>query len=253
MMKLAQLLLILLLSVAILPSTASADNEPTWYDIELILFRHGSSAAGQSENWPADPGSPDWSSAVNLVSAGSDGSGQQRPYSLLPQSAWRLTPEYNALRKTRGELEPLFHKAWRQPVDPPNSAKPIHLGAEQGDGLPLAPFEGLIKISVNRYLHVELDLLLRRAVSINTTLNSAEAALTPSLGSVRVTGKRRMRSGEIHYIDHPLMGALILISRVEMEPPTPAEPINPEEAVPTKPAETSTAVKKESAAATTAK
>ncbi|MCW8889961.1 MAG: peptidoglycan binding protein CsiV [Sedimenticola sp.] len=212
MKKPAQLLFSLLAILIALPQLVSAENEQTWYDIELILYKQGSSYSAKSEHWPTDPGSPDWSEAVNLVP---EASGKQQPYALLPRPDWRLTAAFNALRNTRGELEPLFHQAWRQPVAGPKNAKPIYLGS------PTGLFEGVIKISVNRYLHVDLDLLLKNALGNTLPATSSEDALSPSLGSVRVTGKRRMRSGEIHYIDHPMMGALILISRIEVTTPEP--------------------------------
>lgn len=234
MIKPAQLLVSLLLILMVLPPVASANNNQTWYDIELILFKQGS---GYSEHWPSDPGSPDWSEAVNLVAAVS---GKRQPYALLPRADWRLRSAFNALRKTQGDLQPLFHQAWRQPVAGPKNAKAIYLTSSSSASAGL--FEGVIKISVNRYLHVALDLLLKNAVRDSAQVNNSEALSSPSFGSVRVTGKRRMRSGEIHYIDHPMMGALILISRIEVETPEP-EPTPTVESVPgesTTPSETDT-------------
>lgn len=215
-MKLAQLLLALLLSAAPLSQAIAAENEATWYDVELILFKQGSPGTGNTEHWPADPGSPDWSNSINLVPAGAEKTDQQQPFTLLPRKDWRLTPVFNALHKTRGEIEPLFHQAWRQPVASSGSAKTINLRSAQLGETTVAPFEGVIKISVSRYLHVDLDLLLKQATLPPTPSNNAEALLSPSYGSVRFTGNRRMRSGEVHYIDHPMMGALILISRIEV-------------------------------------
>jgi len=217
-MKSSQLLFTLLIFLTSLSQAANATNEATWYDIELILFKQGSSYTAKSEHWPADPGSPDWSDAVNLIPGVS---GEQRPYALLPRSDWRLTAAFNALRKTRGELDPIFHQAWRQPVVSLKSAKAIYLQSDPN--APAGLFEGVIKISVNRYLHVDLDLLLKNAIGSSATSDSSSGSLSPAFGNVRVTGKRRMRSGETHYIDHPMMGALILISRIE-EKTTPPEP-----------------------------
>lgn len=222
-MKPAQLLLALLLSVVPLAQAIAAETEATWYDVELILFKQGSPGAGSTEHWSADPGSPDWSNSVSLIPAGAEKTDQQRPYTLLPRNDWRLTAVFNALQKTRGEIEPLFHQAWRQPVASSGSAKAIYLGPTQQSGAIIAPFEGVIKISVNRYLHVDLDLLLKQTILPDSKPINAEATLSPSYGSVRFTGNRRMRSGEVHYIDHPMMGALILISRIE-RPQTEPEP-----------------------------
>lgn len=214
-MKLAQPLLALLLGVASLAQAIATENEATWYDVELILFKRGSAATGNTEQWPADPGSPDWDNSITLIPAEAEKTDQQ-PYTLLPRKEWRLTTLFNALQKRRGEIEPLFHQAWRQPVASAASAKAIYLGPVQRADATMAPFEGLIKISVSRYLHVELDLLLKQLSFPNSTPNNAGAVSSPSYGSVRFTANRRMRSGEVHYIDHPMMGALILISRIEV-------------------------------------
>lgn len=216
-MKLFQSLFALTLSLSVLTSPLQAADSAPWYDVELILFKQNPGSSGASENWPEDPGSPDWTGAVNLQpqSAG-------RSYSLLPRSAWRLNAHYNTLRSRSG-FEPLFHKAWRQQVTTSRAAKSIYLGPDtiRTTGPVPAPFEGLIKISVSRYLHVELDVLLRGANS-NRPLNTPDALASPSRGSIRFQAKRRMRSDELHYIDHPKMGALIMISRAKL--PQPAAP-----------------------------
>ena len=36
--------------------------------------------------------------------------------------------------------------------------------------------------------------------------------------AVRVTHKRRMRSNEVHYLDHPLLGIVIKVTPYEFEP-----------------------------------
>ncbi len=224
-MKLLQSFIAILLSCYALTCAAQAADAAPWYDIELILFKQGSSGNESTENWPEDPGSPDWANTVSLHSAPADDPFQ--PYTLLPKSSWRLNAEYNALQRTRGEMEPLFHQAWRQPVTTRN-AEAIYLGPtlQHPDGSPPAPFEGVIKISVNRYLHVDLDLLLRGANELPPPA-SPELLPSPNRGSIRFVGKRRMRSGELHYIDHPRMGALILISRIEPPKPEPVQAVEP--------------------------
>ena len=44
----------------------------------------------------------------------------------------------------------------------------------------------------------------------------------------RMQARRRMRSGELHYIDHPLMGVLIKITPYELPKPVPIVPVEPE-------------------------
>lgn len=221
-MRLLHLTCSLLLALLMLSPAWAADSAP-WYEIELILFKQGGGDP-DTEQWPDDPGSPDWSNLVSLNPGITDDPSQPQPYSVLPTSAWQLRTLYDRLRRS-SLAEPLFHQAWKQPVASSESAaQPIYLGPDfdrAAEGSPLPLFEGTIKISVNRYFHVNLDLLLTGA---NRTLPATASLLTasPTLGSVRFQASRRMRSGEVHYIDHPMIGALIQISRIE--PPPPAEP-----------------------------
>lgn len=213
------LLLGLLISIPL-----QAAEETPWYEIELILFKQGPDS-GNSEQWPDDPGSPDWEGMVSLVPEVTDSTGQPPPYAVLPSSAWQLRALYNELGRSNG-VEPLFHQTWRQPVvSSATAAHPVYLGPHFNravDTSPTPPFEGTIRISVNRYFHVNLDLLLMGANRAATATEPPPLANSPTWGSIRFIASRRMRSGELHYIDHPRVGALILISRVE--PPPPAEP-----------------------------
>lgn len=120
---------------------------------------------------------------------------------MLPNGGGRLGAESNALQRTPG-YTPLIHAAWRQNVTGSENAKAWYLKSEQ-DIVPGTPtVEGLVKISVGRYLHAELDLLVRK---------KADGGVG-NFKSYRFTTHRRMRSKELHYIDHPLVGVLIEIN-----------------------------------------
>lgn len=62
---------------------------------------------------------------------------------------------------------------------------------------------GLIRVRRGRYLHVDVDLLLRNATSSDP---------------IRAKLYRRMASGELHYLDHPKLG--ILIRAVKLRAPS---------------------------------
>ncbi len=158
-------------------------------------------------------------------------------YQQLPDERLQLGEIYQKLTATNGQLEPLVHMAWRQQVEPPEHAKTLYLllptdEAEQTPGLPdqseLSQLEGRIKISIKRYLHVDFDLVLRRLTAPRTTDEATLTALSPSYQAYRMQAHRRMRSKELHYIDHPLMGILIIARRYEIPEPV-NEPPPPEE------------------------
>ncbi|MCW8908256.1 MAG: peptidoglycan binding protein CsiV [Sedimenticola sp.] len=210
---------LLLALLVVLPAQAAEDV--TWYEIELILFKQGEGGT-DTEQWPEDPGSPDWDNLVTLQPPTGGNTAQRQPFEILPESSWQLRNLYNGLRRSAA-AEPLFYQAWRQPVSGNEAdSRPIYLGPRlerTEDTDPTPQFEGTLRISVNRYFHVNIDLLLMGA---NRTIPVTESPLftSPTLGSIRFAAKRRMRSGELHYIDHPKLGALIQISRIETEPAT---------------------------------
>lgn len=108
-----------------------------------------------------------------------------------------------------------------------------------------APFEGVVRLGVKRYLHLLVDLVLRREVPVEVAeerpaadvvvaipleLNSQETAtagmpteVEPAVGTTlrtyRLRESRRMRSGSLHYFDHPAFGVLALATRHELPPP----------------------------------
>ncbi len=111
---------------------------------------------------------------------------------------------------------------------------------EQNIDNPLYELDGKLQVYVQHYLFLEADLDLKspgiREVTLedkpldlttdpadeNTTVQFGHLeSVSPTiqverfLKSYRMSQKRRMRSGEIHYLDHPLMGIIIQVRKVE--------------------------------------
>jgi len=207
-------ILLLLLLPATLP--AAQKKAAPWYDIEIVLFSIAD--RGSSEQWPLDPGAPDTGDTVGISS-----------FQQLPPRDWKLSAEDRALSRSRGRYRSLMHLAWRQPVLGRTRAKPIYIRSRKtlADGYPV--LEGRIRVSVGRYLHLDLDLLLRDRIR--------EADGMADFQAFRFVSSRRMRSGETHYIDHPRIGALVRIEKTPREEPSappateesgPAEPQAPD-------------------------
>ena len=140
-------------------------------------------------------------------------------YARLPTSDLKLDGAYWSLRGVAG-LKPLVHMAWRQPISGPGQTPPVYLASGPG----AAELEGTLEVSVSRFLHVNLDLLLRRTSPAGPSRPPALVAAdgsglprypvsSPEGYRYRMQAHRRMRSGEVHYIDHPLMGVLLRIDR----------------------------------------
>jgi len=74
--------------------------------------------------------------------------------------------------------------------------------------------EGILTLSRHRYLHADVDLLLRRPDGVDPVSG------TTARRTYRLQAHRRMRSGELHFIDHPAMGVLIKVTPFGLAQPT---------------------------------
>ena len=119
------------------------------------------------------------------------------------------------------------------------------------DGMASGPqyywLSGTLKLSVSRYLHFETDLHMKQRITRQEVIEQSPPPgensgfgsffgmakeLTPItierpvLQDYRFFESRRMRSKEIHYFDHPLMGVIVKVTPYELELP-PTEPVSP--------------------------
>jgi hypothetical protein len=109
----------------------------------------------------------------------------------------------------------------------------------------LAELEGTVKIVLGRYLHIYTDLLLVQPVTVvqedaarnesgvmaqptyrviwpsseqtNQSQQADAGQGLPTLHGFNIKGHRRMRSGEIHHLDHPLLGVLVKVEPINQQ------------------------------------
>ena len=152
----------------------------------------------------------------------------------LFREGWRwqydnLSLRTAAIRMRRsGDYEVMHHGKWLQPVPPRDSAAPllIQLGAPDTT----FELEGSVSVTLGRFLHFATQVWLQTAppetqsapVSEGETASEAESGSAdtggPSIdaaGYVPLSESRRMRPGELHYLDHPWLGILVRIEPVE--------------------------------------
>jgi len=116
----------------------------------------------------------------------------------------------------------LWRGHWLQPVPPRESPQPLLLQVGELPGQ-YYELEGSIEVTVNRYLHVHARLwYLDPAQLASPTIDPLEvpvelAATTPPQYML-LDDKRRMRSGLLHYLDHPKLGVLVRIDPVAVPP-----------------------------------
>ncbi len=151
----------------------------------MLLFEQR--GASNTEEMSENPAKIDTTGAIELVGGASPASGQPTAYQTLPAENYRLRAAFNKLNAS-SKYQPLFQTAWRQSIPPRERADRIHLNGTSVDGI--------ITIGISRYLHVSTDLLVQRDPA----------------NKFRLQGTLRMRSGEVHYIDHPQGGMLIMFT-----------------------------------------
>ncbi len=179
------------------------------------------------------------------------------PYYLLPASQRALERDAKAIQRSYN-YRLLFHEAWRQPVVDQPEAPSLLISAGDKFGQQ-HELEGTIALSVSRYLHLQTNLWFTRFThnygqergnwpELPQRPDQREFALatakspsawqqfsppTDDYDKILATPflperisilrqKRRMRSGEVHYIDHPHLGIVILCTPYDVPPPAAA-------------------------------
>ena len=229
-----------LLALAVPSATApqpTATPAPNWYNVELIVFANTDPQAGAQESWPADPGVPDWSSAVPLKPAASG-----LPYMQLPASRYVLNADWKKLQHS-SDYAPLLHVAWAQPAIDRTSALFVQVGTPNATSASAAVTAtatagaaintpnnvyGIARLSTTGpYLHFDIDLvfcgppakqLIAAAVPPATSAPSlastpiTPAAMAPVCQPYRLKQGRKLDAGKLNYFDNPMFGALVLIT-----------------------------------------
>lgn len=156
MLSMSRILPIVLNALAIaggmLPIAGAAEEELTWYAIEIIVFERTSEIGRNAEVWTSEPGLPNLADAIELTVEGlapeelgggaTVGSGDAaasqptsvlkpllsmpRPFQLIPAEQYRLADAWNRLEKSSA-YRPLLHIGWIQPGYPTEEARLVHV------------------------------------------------------------------------------------------------------------------------------
>jgi len=214
--------------LALLPALPA--QSASWYQVEVLIFANDDPAALDDEFWPTGLTVPVRPEAVKL----SGRSDTQQPYSRLPGSSLLFNSEKKRIEQYDG-FRVLFHGGWMQPVGSKRSAKPVHIRSGQILDNGQYELEGYITIDKGRFLHFRPNLfhsrqltrqernILRSFEQQDLSTENSEPNLPPTLDipdflTVQMDQGRRMRSKEVHYIDHPLMGILVLMLPLKQVP-----------------------------------
>lgn len=186
------------------------------YAVELLVFSRLAADDGE-ERWPLPASLPATERALSLGEGG-----------MQPSSGGRaLQAIADSLRRSNG-YRPLLHWRWVQPGWDRNQARLLHVQVPAGSALPLTQpsalasnsemqrlrdltdpsavtgaglplLDGTVSLTRARFLHLAADLIY----------------VDPATGiPVQLRESRRMRSNELHYLDHPRFGVLVQVSPV---------------------------------------
>ncbi len=132
----------------------------------------------------------------------------------------------------------LDHRSWVQPINNEPTPILVQTGKRYDDRFEV---EGTLTVNRSRFLHVQTDLWYTVFEPKSSGNNPYRAAFTSSLTDEQLAGyedlvsieqsrgqyyaarvhrmsqSRRMRSDELHYIDHPLFGVIVRITRFDPE------------------------------------
>lgn len=186
------------------------------YRVDLILFRNLDSGTVGGEVWQERTLVPDTTGAIDL-----DDISLPAGFTNLSPAAGDLSREATLLDRSP-RYQVLRHLVWQQPGRDRDTAIPIRVRGGRGfdtgdpdDALSVAntsELDGTVRVILRRYLHLETDLVYRRPAGGTAT---GELPGSGGLISAPIRQKRRMRSGELHYLDHPFLGILVKITPVE--------------------------------------
>lgn len=189
-------LFVLAMALAAMRAAPAAD-----YEIEVIVFRHAGAGA--------EDRSPSGTLAVPPVGQALAEPDPALPvpaaFSRLPPTMWRLS---GAARRLSGSAayEVLVHEAWRQPGE-------AHVPVRLADAMPVpdAPDSGSAGVPPPQP-RVEGSVLLAQAgprlrVVTDFLVRVGEQA-------VRVQDARSVRTGDLNYLDHELLGILLQVTEV---------------------------------------
>ena len=145
-----------------------------------------------------------------------------------PAENFQLSRTANRIER-RGLGRILFHGRWLQAVPEREAPDPILVRGGERLSAPLASHEliGTVGITLGRYLHFKADLFfhapglgLTPTAALMTSSGEGEllsvADPEDQPGYMHLSESRRMRSEELHYLDHPKLGVVVRVDPIRI-------------------------------------
>lgn len=212
-------------------------SDSRWYQVELMIYRQSTLGGEITELWSNELtlAYPDNWVLLQTPEQYSQMTGKKSaintPFILLDKKQPVFTQLEKKLQLNRNDI--LFHSTWRQllkrgktPDEEVNPSILVKGGRKFDDRYEL---EGSVSLRLSRYLHFKTNLWVSRFIPASTEIiptwpalpsfpvaaANAQTGLAETLPQYQVDEivlhqqSRRMRSYEVHYIDHPKIGMVI--------------------------------------------
>lgn len=215
-----------------------------YYDVEIVIIENLDESQRTSENWPLQV---NLTVPEKIITLGQPFDKEWLPkeadvkesYKVLNSSHYQLTSEIEKIAESKKQRV-IFHTAWRQPGLDKNISLPVYfkrevpappviedenqgeqnIESEQTSETISTPsiLEGILRVTLARYLHLEAELILQNKIPELAISDNPFAVLDnenvrkelQKQGVIHLKqNRRRIRSNELHYIDHPVLGILV--------------------------------------------
>ena len=189
--------LIILSPIANAATQATTEPAPKVYEIEVMVFQNIRTDLEGGELWVNERINPDIADLDKSVAI-----------STVPGEDSDLT-KAKELIEQNSNYRILVHKQWVENANPRSDAKLVRLNTEDGD------LDGTFKFFMSRFLHVDMNLIFKEAET--TSLFQASNLENTNTIGYEIRERRRVRSNEMQYFDHPKFGALVQVKQVEVD------------------------------------
>ncbi len=227
-------LLALLLAHSVVANEGESEN---WYQVELIVFEHVGSDTHVLRYEESQYRPPEERSYVHFYTLGKPLSEE---FQLVPLKAEErvLGEAYSRLSQS-SKTRTILYQSWLQEIPRNQSVAAMKLAAGPVTGGRYQT-EGQLSLKRNRYVHAELSLyhsdfwLLPYQSVVDWLMADAETAMAlpwlaipadaevlfnansspVAYNTVVLKQSRRIKDGELHYIDHPAIGAIVTVKEI---------------------------------------
>ena len=170
------------------PAFAATSEKESTYEIEVVVFENRQPELIGDELLVRDAEQAKISGLESTITPDK------------AESSPTLSPAITSLLEQDGRYRVLTHLHWIQTVDAKSIAKAVRVSSATPEEL-----DGSIRFYMSRHLHLDVNLLLREAVT----------GSDPRTQVYRLSEQRKVKTQETHYFDHPRLGVLARVMPVE--------------------------------------